>query len=182
MRFILSILQKYIPVPLKKKKLRELFSLTALAFGTKVPQLKRYSYRKLLGEYARFTKEEAEKCLRNLDSISGVKESLYTNAFKLGETFRKRFRVRSMEDVMALGRVLYRVMGIDFRGTARGDVVISECFFSRYYSVPVCGIVSSLDKGLLAGLSGGGELKFFQRITENRDSCRALLKGMQALR
>jgi hypothetical protein len=40
----------------------------------------------------------------------------------------------------------------------------------------VCALVSALDRGLLAGLTCGGELEFRQRITEGADSCRACVR------
>ena len=38
---------------------------------------------------------------------------------------------------------------------------------------------AALDRGLMAGLVRGGELKFRQRITEGADSCRACLEGVR---
>jgi hypothetical protein len=76
---------------------------------------------------------------------------------------------------MAISRVLYRMLDIDFRGDARGDVVISRCYFSSFYSGQVCGVMSAMDWGLLAGLANGGELAFSSRITEGESFCRAHL-------
>ena len=76
---------------------------------------------------------------------------------------------------MALGRLVYAAIRIDFRGTELGDVTVNRCFFSSFYSAQVCQVISSLDAGLLAGLTGGAQLTFSERITEGADRCRACL-------
>ena len=53
---------------------------------------------------------------------------------------------------------------------------IPKCFFSAYYSGPVCRVVAALDQGLAAGLSRGGRLTFVGRITEGNAACRAILE------
>jgi len=67
------------------------------------------------------------------------------------------------------------MLGIDFLGEPDGSMVMTRCFFSDYYSSPVCRLISSLDEGLLVGLAGGGRLSFSQRITEGHECCRAHL-------
>lgn len=48
----------YIPEFIKKKKLNELFSLTADAFQSELPELKGLSFAERLAGYALFTKEQ----------------------------------------------------------------------------------------------------------------------------
>jgi hypothetical protein len=78
---------------------------------------------------------------------------------------------------MRAARVIYRLLGIDFRGRADGTIVIRRCGFSRVYSPRACELVSGLDEGLLAGLAGGGggrgRLVFASRITEGCARCEA---------
>jgi hypothetical protein len=76
---------------------------------------------------------------------------------------------------MEMSSILYQILGIDFEGDTSGEVTIKKCFFSDYYSQQVCQIISSLDEGVAAGLSGGGNLSFSGRITEGKDCCRARL-------
>jgi hypothetical protein len=73
--------------------------------------------------------------------------------------------------------VIYRQLGIDFRGSPDGEIVIRRCFFAAVYTPRVCALVSALDRGLLAGLAGGGELRFGQRLTEGACCCRARFEG-----
>ena len=75
---------------------------------------------------------------------------------------------------MALSRVLYRLLDIEFQGE-EGDIVISRCSFSRFYSGPICQVMSAMDRGLFAGLSNGKQLVFTARITEGQAQCRAHL-------
>ncbi len=78
---------------------------------------------------------------------------------------------------MALGRSLYDILDIDFdgsdSGSGSGEITISRCYFSSFYSPEVCQVMSAMDRGLLAGLAGGGELVFIERITEGQPCCRA---------
>ena len=76
---------------------------------------------------------------------------------------------------MALARVLYRLLDIEFQGDEVGDVVVSRCYFSRFYSGQVCQVMSAVDRGLFAGLSDGRQLLFSARITEGQGRCRAHL-------
>jgi hypothetical protein len=74
-----------------------------------------------------------------------------------------------------MSELVYKIIRIDLQGGPEGHILIRKCFFSHYYSYEVCRVISSLDEGLLAGISGGGRLKFDQRITEGHDCCRARL-------
>jgi len=175
MNLLLKILQIYIPTFIKKRKIVELFNCTALAFECGIPQLEGLSFDECLEKYALFTKEEVEKSIQQGNDLQTIKNRLYQNAFRLGEKLRKRFHVTTIEEVMTMSRILYRTMEIEFHGTVQGEITINRCFFSRYYSRQVCQVISSLDEGVIAGLSGGGQLIFSERITEGKDCCKACL-------
>jgi hypothetical protein len=74
---------------------------------------------------------------------------------------------------MAAARFLYGMIGIDFRGSPDGEVRVTSCLFSNYYTPSVCLLISALDEGLLSGLSGGGTLTFTRRLTEGHLCCEA---------
>lgn len=175
MGFTLGILKIYVPPAFKKRLLRELFRSTARAFDTPAPNLRGLSYDALLESYAAFTKNAAAQALEEGQRVAVVQEKLYTNAFALGKRLRKALRLRSLRQVLATSEILYRALGIAFEGNESGDVIIRECYFSRFYSAAVCRVVSSIDAGVAAGLSGGGRLEFFQSITAGADCCRARL-------
>ena len=163
----------YIPAFIKRKKLDELFQLTAHAFGCDAPRGQGRSYNERLKSYATFTRSQAEKCLQEGTDLNEVKTELFQSAYRLGGKIRRDFRLRSLDEVMEMSQILYRILGIDFKGKTCGDVAIKSCFFSEYYSPQICQLISSLDEGLAAGLSEGGRLSFSQRITEDKDSCKA---------
>jgi hypothetical protein len=56
-----------------------------------------------------------------------------------------------------------------------GDVMVVRCAFARVYGPDVCRLMSSMDSGLIAGLTDAGGLHFTGRITEGASACRALL-------
>jgi len=175
MKIALAILGLYLPVPVRKRVLRNLFTATARAFGVDPPPTKGLSTRRLLRAYALFTKKESEKVWAECRDQSSVERRLFQYASELGAILRLKFGVRSRNDVISLSRMVYRILGISFKGRTDGQIIISSCYFSRFYTGRVCRLISALDAGAAAGISGGGKLEFIQRITEGHDSCRARL-------
>ncbi len=174
MGLLLTLSELHVPEAAKKRELGRLFSATADAFQTEVPSLVGLSYEDRLKSFAQFTRSEAERRMHSQE-IGNVKKRLFDGAFRLGEEYRTRFYLRSGENTMRMARVIYRLLGIDLRGNVEGDVTVSRCLFSAYYPVEVCRIISSLDEGLMGGLSGGGRLSFSTRITDGSTSCHAFL-------
>ena len=175
MNLRLLALKIYIPSFIKKKKLEQLFDIVANAFGKPIPSLKGLSYKERLKAFALYTSKEAEKRIQAGQDPEGIKKRLFKNASILGQRLRKDLGIRSTREVMEMSSILYQILGIDFEGDASGEVTIKKCFFSDYYSPQVCQIISSLDEGVAAGLSGGGKLSFSARITEGKDCCNARL-------
>jgi hypothetical protein len=169
----LRLAELYTPRFVRKKKILELFGLTAQALGAPVPSLSGYSDESVLRAYARFTRDHAAARLEPAVRVEELKTDLYDRAFKFGSGLRRALRLSKPGDVMRAARFLYRFIGIEFRGHPDGTIVIRRCAFSDYYSAPVCALVSSLDEGVLAGLAGGGRLAFAKRITEGNDRCLA---------
>lgn len=172
MNLLVRLLCWYTPGLVKRWALEELFRSTAEAFGCERPHGGR-SFDERLRAYAQFTALEAERALERGDDLDVLEARLWRNAQRLGERLRTSFHLARAEDAMALARVLYGIIGIDFQSDTRGDITIKRCFFSGFYSPQVCHLVSALDEGLLAGLAGGGRLSFSARITEGAPCCRA---------
>jgi hypothetical protein len=178
---LLSRLLTHTPPIVKRQALVQLFRATAAAFQADMPRLSGLSWEQCLLAYARFTTNQAEEALRQGGDLSALQERLYRNAYRLGRTPGWLLRVRSVDDVMALSRALYDILDIDFdgsvsggvSGSGSGEITISRCYFSSHYSPEVCQVMSAMDRGLLAGLAGGGELIFSQRVTEGQPCCRA---------
>ena len=129
---LLGMARIYIPAFVKKRKIEELFNCTASAFECSIPDVSGLSFDECLKKYALFTQEEAEKSIRQGKDLQAIKNRLYQNAFRFGEKIRKQFHVATIEEAMALSRILYHALGIEFHGTAEGEITINRCFFSGY--------------------------------------------------
>ena len=170
---LLARLLTHTPALIKRQALVQLFRATAAAFQCDMPRLSGLSREQCLLAYARFTVERADEALRQGGDLSELQERLYWNAYRLGRRPGWLLRVRSVDDVMTLGRLLYGILDIDFEGSDNGEITICRCYFSSCYSPEACQVMSAMDRGLLAGLAGGGDLVFSQRITEGQPCCRA---------
>ncbi len=172
----LAAARLYLPRRARQQALEELFARTAAAFGSPVPAPRGRGPGARLAEYARFTRERAEAALaraKGRTALAELERRLYRAARGLGGRLRLRLGVRSRPEAMAAARLIYRQLGIDFRGSAGGQIAIRRCFFATLYTPRVCALVSALDRGLLAGLARGGELRFEQRLTEGACCCLA---------
>jgi hypothetical protein len=176
MNVLIGILPQNLPAFIRVKVLSELFEATADAFKCPAPALEHFSFDERLRTYALFTKVQAEKALQAGRDLQAIKTQLYQNAYPVGRKLRRWFRADTMQDVMWLGHILYRAIGVEMQGNAQGDVRVKRCYFSQFYSGPVCDLISALDDGVFSGLSGGGRLAFSQRLTEGREYCRAKLQ------
>jgi hypothetical protein len=163
----------FLPSALQKRKLVELLRLTARAFETDPPSCEGLSLGDLRRLYAEFSREAAERALDRPEVLAATGRRLFDEAVGLGREIRRELGVSTPRDVMAAARVLYRGLEIDLEGSPVGDIVVRRCSFSRRYSAEVCRLMSRLDAGVLAGLAGGGELAFSERLTEGSDRCRA---------
>lgn len=166
-----QLLRFYMPEFVRQRALRELFRSTATALGASMPAMYGASAEELLHRYALFTAEEAGALVRSGHDLVPIRYRLYDSAHAIGTSLRHELQITSARDSLAAARAVYRSLRIDFRPMPEGDVRIPRCFFSRFYSAPVCHLVSALDQGLLAGLSGGGRLEFRQRMTEGAPCC-----------
>lgn len=169
---LITIIQLYIPEFIKRKKLKDLFRLTADAFEVGLPELKGLSYNDCLSKYALFTKEQVEVYLKSGLPFEEVKQRLYQNSLVFGKKLRKSLHITTWENAVKALEVIYMLIGIDFKYGRHGEIIVRKCFFSKYYSGEVCRLISSLDEGLASGLSGGGRLCFNQRITECCSRCK----------
>lgn len=154
--------------------LRALCAATAAAMGREPPRSTGLGYPERLRAYAEFTAAGAREALER-DGAAALRDRLRARAYDLGLGLRRRLHLLATSDAMAAARVLYGAIGIDFEGDAQGRITVRSCYFSRSYTPEVCRLISALDEGLLAGLSGGGRLTFRRRITEGAEHCRACL-------
>lgn len=170
-----QVMRVYVPESVRRRALAELFQATAGAFGVCAPDLVGMSADQMLELFAAFTAEHSTAVLHNGIASPLISRRLYDAAHAIGAGLRHDLEITSTADAMAAARAVYRMLRIDFRGSAEGEVRVPRCFFSRFYSAQVCQLVSALDQGLLAGLTGGDRLEFRQRITEGAPCCLATL-------
>ncbi len=176
MNLLLKLLPHDLPDFIRNEILDELLAATADAFDCPKPTFDNIPYEERLRAYALFTREQAEIVFQDGRDVNAVKERLYRNAFPLGGKIRKWLGIDTVEEVMELGQILYRAIGVSMQGDTNGQVIVSRCFYSQFYSSSVCDLISALDDGVFSGLSGGGRLEFCQRLTEAKDYCLGKLR------
>jgi hypothetical protein len=169
----LRALELRIPGWVARSALRRLFEATASAFGRDPVDVRGLTHRELLERYAAFTIGYAERTPADLSHGRTVSDSMWMNAYALGQLLRRRLGVRTRGEALRAARIAYRMIGIDLRADEHGAVVVDRCSFAAWYSPRVCHLMSSLDAGLIAGLTNGGRLTFSERITEGKLRCLA---------
>lgn len=172
MSLLLRALELHIPKGMERRALRRLFEVTAAAFGQDPGDLSGLDRPALLDRYASFTDRCAEQVLAD-GEIDRVSRRMWKDAYLLGTSLRRRLHVRGREEELRAARLVYRMIGIDLWADGCGHVTVARCAFADRYSPQVCGLMASLDAGLLAGLTRGGRLTFSERITEGRPRCLA---------
>ncbi len=132
---------------------------------------------KALRKYAEFT----TACMELLGSGETIGEEnsdrLYQDAYRLGSIFRKVTGFRERADLDRLIFYLYRNIDIDMSGSTGSELIVSDCYFSNFYTPEQCMMMSNVDSGIIAGICGGGHLEFTERITEGCERCRACFAG-----
>lgn len=175
MSFILRLSKFYTPIFIKKIILKKLYRITVKAFGLELPYIKRLSYSELLQHYAIYVKVQCSMVLLDSEKIQKIKQNLFVNAFIEGVKLSKLLNIKIMKDIISATELFYSIIKIDFKSNLKGEVCINYCYFSDYFSNEICRIMCFLDEGIIAGISGGYVLNFYQRITENHDCCKAEL-------
>lgn len=178
MNLRLMILDKFVPSFIKTARIKELFITTAAAFEVALPDLYGIKYPALLEEYVHFAKNESDKILNNEQRTAEIRSRLYKSAVETGLLLKDELRIKNFEEVLVASRIFYRILGIEFSGDAGGKITISQCLFSRYFSAKHCALFSALDEGVAEGLSNG-QLRFTQRITDNKECCKAIINFTQ---
>jgi hypothetical protein len=169
----LALAEIGVPSILRNRRFRGLAALTADAFSVPEPDFSARSWEARLEAFARWTRALADRAAEDGAEAARIGVRLRERAFAFGGRLRKDLKPRHPAEVMRAARVLYRLIGIDFQGTAGGEIVVSRCSFSGIYAPATCALIAALDEGLLTGLAGGGSLRFSSRITEGGGCCRA---------
>jgi len=163
---ILQILGNRMPSWLISLEIQILMNATARAFEQHTRQVWFCSSQEALRRYAAFTC----KCI---ESGKGSPETIYRSAYKLGGMIRRITGLDKQDDLQKLVFLLYSGIGIRMDGCLPGEISVASCYFSCHYPPRQCALMSFMDSGVIAGIFGGGELAFSERITEGYDRCRA---------
>jgi hypothetical protein len=178
MNLKLFLCKLYVPAAFRRAKIDELFSVTAQAFGvSRAIMTDSRSINEQLADYAEFTKNLAEKALQIGESVDVVQRKLFDGAYDIGTSLRIELGVKNYSDFRIAARSIYRALKINLACDKNREVTITKCFFRRYYSGTICRLISSLDSGLIAGLSGGNKMLFEERMTENSPFCKARIQN-----
>jgi hypothetical protein len=178
----LALLERRTPAWLKRRLLDDLARMTAEALGCTPPRWRSHGFENRLHQYAAFSAVEARRLLAGGDeaAVARARAQLCETAAGLGASLRRRLGVQQTSDVLRALTLLYRHIGIDIRVVGPESVEVTRCAFAGVYDEPVCRLVSALDEGVAAGLSGGWRLHFSERLTGGGSCCRAFFEPAQA--
>jgi len=119
------------------------------------------------------------KALGEEDALKIGRNALFKAGMKLGQEARQRLGVGdSLQDLIRAARVLYRVLGIEFRVQQSGDevfMIVEKCSLSSYYTAMTCKILSAVDEGVVQGLNPNINLNFTERMTDGPSECVACI-------
>lgn len=176
----LRALELHVPGWVARWAVRALFDATAAAFDWGPVDVHGLRHQALLERYASFTATAAEHALAEGRDPEALSRRMWRSAYGIGDSLRRRLGVRTGDEALRAARIAYRMIGIDLRAAPHGAVVVERCAFATSYSPRVCRLMSSLDAGLIAGLTEGGRLTFSQRITEGSPTCLARISFARA--
>jgi len=165
-RMLLVLCMKYRPGWITRLQLQVLLDTTARAFAMPGKKIRSRTARGALREYAAFT----GKCMKYGKADP---KKLREEAYRTGNLIRRITGFRESRDIERLVFYLYSNLQISMSGHIPGEIVVSRCYFGRFYSPEQCALMSFVDEGIIAGISGGGRLEFAERITEGCGRCRA---------
>ena len=108
---------------------------------------------------------------------------MFEVGYKLGQEARRKLGARnSFEDLELAARILYKVLGIEFKIENKDGnmiMVVNRCFLSKYYSPESCMILSAADEGVVRGLNENMGMHFKERITEGAHECIACISEVK---
>lgn len=173
MNRLLERLAEHAPDFFRRRQIARLCRGAAEAFLRPAPSFRGLRARSCLQVFAEFVSSCVEDAETRGDDLESIQSRLFQFSFHLGAKLRRRMRISGNREAMRTIRILYRWLEIDFEFADTGAVTIRRCFFDRIFSPLDCRVLSSMDRGILAGMTAGGELTFFQKITEGHPYCGA---------
>jgi hypothetical protein len=109
------------------------------------------------------------------------RKAMFKVGYELGQEARRKLGVgNSFKDLEIAARILYKILGIEFKIKDEDNniiMVVNRCALSKYYSVEACIVLSAADEGVVRGLNENMDMKFKERITEGASECMACIRG-----
>lgn len=155
-----------------KIEIQLLMNATARAFHHKPRRVWTLPCADALPAYAACTRDWL---LRYTGDPAAIQAEMYREALRLGRLVRRLTFFLSDQGHARLVFALYRGIGITMQGQLPGEVQVSRCCFSSYYTPEMCRLIAAMDDGVVSGIMGGRKLRFSQRITEGCACCKAHL-------
>lgn len=171
----LALLRLHVPGVVRRSILRNLITAMGRAFERHPPDTARLTEPELMTHAIGCSRTWAEEAIRTGADLERLDRRMFREASRLGRRARRRLRVSSEADGLAAARIVYGAIGIDFRPRGTREVSIPTCAFACAYVPDVCRLMSSMDSGLIAGLTGARGLRFTERITEGAATCHAVV-------
>lgn len=167
-RRLLNRLEHHTSAFFRRAQIQILADLAADSFGRGKIRIRKGSPAKALKEYAAFT-------VSCMEAGPADPDRLFRDAARLGSRIRRASGLTDRSDLQKLVFLLYRNIDIEMTGNLPGEIVVSSCYFNRFYTPRQCRLMSCVDSGIVSGIFGGGQLVFSQRITDGCDRCVACL-------
>lgn len=184
MNLRLALLRLHLPARLRAAGLRDLAAAVATSAGTHPPDFAACRPGEALGRFVEFMGESARVRAGTIgmtgDCAGDADARLERAALDVGRRLRDRLGVATRAESLVALALLYRAIGIDWRTSPEGAVTVCRCAFASRFDPEACRFASALDRGVVAGLTGGGRLRFDERITEGRPACRARIDFPEA--
>ena len=122
--------------------------------------------------------ETLEAALGHEKAVALGREALFAVGEELGKQTSSRLGVgKSSGDLNRAAKILYRVLGIDFRLEWRDEsnakAIISRCALAEHYSKLTCEVLSATDEGVIKGLQPNVTMRFTEYLTSGCKNCSA---------
>ncbi len=118
------------------------------------------------------------------NAVQIARGAMFEVGYGLGQEARRKLGVgNDFKDLELAARILYKILGIEFKlENESGNVImiVNRCALSKYYSSETCMILSATDEGMVRGLNGNMSMEFKERITEGASECIACINEVRA--
>ncbi len=113
------------------------------------------------------------------NAVKIARKSMSEVGFQLGQEARRKLGIEnSFKDLESAAKILYKILGIEFKIENKGGnviMVVNRCALSKYYSPEACMVLSAADEGVVRGLNENMNMQFKERITEGASECIACI-------